>query len=75
MLTSFDVEKEVSNMTEQHQVTEFESLEEELADLLDHGSEEEGDLLPKSSSNVACLDGRSFFLVGHTSRFCPINQD
>ena len=63
-----DLEKEVSNMTDQNELPEEESRDEEQEDQLDSASEEEDDLLSTSVSNITSLDEGSFFLVGCSSR-------
>ena len=64
-----DVGKEVPHVTDQHKVPEVESTEEKQADQFDSASEEEDDLLPTSTINVARLVEGSLFLVSRSSRF------
>ena len=70
MVRSFDIEREVTNVTDQQKLSEVESTEEEQADQTDSAKEVKDDLLQISTSNVASLDEGSLFLVGRSSRFC-----
>ena len=56
-------------MTEQHEVPEIESTEEEQVDQFDTASEREDDLLETLTNNVASLGEGSLFFVGCSSRF------
>ena len=64
MEMSYDMEKEVPNVNDQHEVPEVVSTEKEQADQFESPSEEEEDLLPTSTSNVPNLNDGSLFSVG-----------
>ena len=66
---SSGVENEVPDMTDQDEVPEVKSTEEEEAGQFDSASEQDYDLLPTSASTVTSLDEGSLFLVSRSTRF------